>query len=162
MWNIKPIRQSTMFVCLTDIVWSIYWWNKVCILALLRMYHKCVHRCDQIPNSSNKLQCPFLIIVNSVEFYFFQETVSQLPGLLFFFLINQLFVPTHLSSLGLADAVHSADGLQLMCWVENGLHKQHMGSLDNVQAIWPCVQRQQQDVDLLFIFERTQVLLREN
>lgn len=75
---------------------------------------------------------------------------------------NKLSDPTHASSLGLADAMHSADGLQLMRWVENGLYKQHMCSLDDVQAVWPCVQRQQQDVDLLIIFESTQVLLKGN
>lgn len=49
--------------------------------------------------------------------------------------INYCCGPTHVSSLGLADTVHSANGLQLMCWIENGLYKQHVGSLDDIQAI---------------------------
>lgn len=38
-------------------------------------------------------------------------------------------------SLCLTDAVHSADGLQFVGWVKDGLHKQHMCSLNDVQAV---------------------------
>lgn len=61
--------------------------------------------------------------------------------------------------LGLSNAVHSADGLQLVRWVEDRLDQQHMRGLDDVQPVGAGVQGQQQDVDLFIVFEGAQVLL---
>lgn len=61
--------------------------------------------------------------------------------------------------LGLPDAVHSADGLQLVRRVEDGLHQQHVRGLDDVQPVGAGVEGQQQDVDLLVVLEGAQVLL---
>ena len=55
--------------------------------------------------------------------------------------------------------MYPADGLQLMGRVEDGLHQQNMGGLDDVQPVGACVERQQQDVDLLLVLEGAQVLL---
>lgn len=61
--------------------------------------------------------------------------------------------------LGLADPVHSADGLELVSRVEDRLHQQHVSRFDDVQTVGPGVERKEEDVDLLFVFEGTQVLL---
>lgn len=61
--------------------------------------------------------------------------------------------------LGLADPVHSADGLQLVSGVEDRLDQQHVSGFDDVQAIGAGVEREEEDVDLLFVFEGAQILL---
>lgn len=61
--------------------------------------------------------------------------------------------------LGLSDAVHSADGLQLMRRVEDGLDEQHVRCLDDIQPVWASVQGEQEDVDLFIVLEGAQVLL---
>lgn len=61
--------------------------------------------------------------------------------------------------LGLSDAVHSADGLQLVRRVEDGLDQQHVRGLDDVQPVGAGVQGQQEDVDLFIVLEGAQVLL---
>lgn len=55
--------------------------------------------------------------------------------------------------------MHSADGLELVRWVEDRLDQQHVRGLDDVQPVGAGVQRQQQDVDLFVVFEGAQVLL---
>lgn len=61
--------------------------------------------------------------------------------------------------LGLADPMHSADGLQLMGRVEDRLHQQHMSRFDDVQTVGAGVQREEEDVDLFIVFEGAQVFL---
>lgn len=73
--------------------------------------------------------------------------------------IQDLSTFTGFHWLGLADAVHPADGLQLVGRVEDGLDQQHVRRLDDVQAVGARVERQEQDVDLLLVFEGAQVLL---
>lgn len=63
------------------------------------------------------------------------------------------------SLLGLSDAVHPADGLELVSRVEDRLHQQHVGRLDDVQPVGAGVEREEEDVDLLIILEGAQVLL---
>lgn len=63
--------------------------------------------------------------------------------------------------LGLSNAVHSADGLQLVCRVEDRLDQQHVRGLDDVQPVGASVQGQQEDVDLFIVLEGAQVLLEK-
>lgn len=55
--------------------------------------------------------------------------------------------------------MHSADGLELVSRVEDRLHQQHVSRFDDVQTVGPGVERKEEDVDLFFVFEGTQVLL---
>lgn len=48
---------------------------------------------------------------------------------------------------GLANTMDPANGLQLSCWVENGLHQDDMGRLNDVQAICTRGDGQQQGTD---------------
>lgn len=61
--------------------------------------------------------------------------------------------------LGLANPVDSADGLELVSRVKDGLHQQNVGGFNDVQTIGARVERKQQDVDLFIIFERAQIFL---
>lgn len=55
--------------------------------------------------------------------------------------------------------MHPADGLELVGRVEDGLHQQHVGRLDDVQPVGAGVEREEEDVDLLIVLEGAQVLL---
>lgn len=66
-----------------------------------------------------------------------------------------------LFSLGLADAVHPANGLELMGRVQDGFHQQNMSGLDDVESVGTRVQGKEQDIYLLFIFERAEVFLKQ-
>lgn len=55
--------------------------------------------------------------------------------------------------------MHSADGLQLVGRVEDGLHQQHMSRFDDVQTVGAGVQREEEDVDLFIVFEGAQIFL---
>lgn len=61
--------------------------------------------------------------------------------------------------LGLANPVDSADGLELVSRVKDGLHQQNVGGFNDVQTIGAGVERKQQDVDLFIIFEGAQIFL---
>ena len=61
--------------------------------------------------------------------------------------------------LGLSNPVHSADGLELVSGVEDRLHQQHVSRFDDVQPVGAGVERKEQDVDLLFVFEGAEILL---
>lgn len=67
--------------------------------------------------------------------------------------------PPPIVLLGLANPVDSADGLELVSRVKDGLHQQNVGGLNDVQTIGARVERKQQDVDLFIIFERAQIFL---
>lgn len=66
---------------------------------------------------------------------------------------------TPCSLLGLANPVHSANGLELVSGVEDWLHQQHVGRFDDVQTIGAGVERKEENVDLFFVFEGAQILL---
>lgn len=55
--------------------------------------------------------------------------------------------------------MNSADGLELMSWVEDGFNQQHVSSFDDVQAVGARVERKEKNVDFVFVFERAQILL---
>lgn len=55
--------------------------------------------------------------------------------------------------------MHPANGLQLVSWVEDWFDQQHVSRFNDVQAVGAGVKRKKQNVDLLFVFERAQVLL---
>lgn len=57
--------------------------------------------------------------------------------------------------------MHPADGLQLVSRVEDRLDQQHVRRLDDVQPVGARVERQEEDVDLLVVFEGAQVLLEQ-
>lgn len=61
--------------------------------------------------------------------------------------------------LGLADPVNPAYGLELVSRVQDGLHQQNVGGLDDVQTVRAGVERKQEDVDLFIIFEGAQIFL---
>lgn len=56
----------------------------------------------------------------------------------------------------------SADGLELVGGVQDGLHQQDVGRLDDVQPVGAGVEREEEDVDLLLVLEGAQVLLEQN
>lgn len=58
--------------------------------------------------------------------------------------------------------MHSADGLQLVGGVEDGLHQQDVGGLDDVQPVGARVEGEEEDVDLVLVLEGAEVLLGQN
>lgn len=61
--------------------------------------------------------------------------------------------PVNSCLLGLANAMDPANGLQLSCWVEDGLHQDDMGRLNDVQAVCTRGDGQQQGTDKAIAFE---------
>ena len=62
--------------------------------------------------------------------------------------------PVDGGGLGLADPVHTADGLQLLRGVEDGLHQQDVAGLDQVEAVGARGDGQEEDFHVLTVLPK--------